>query len=465
MRTILVSFLIVLLAACDNDQPVESHDLVIINATVFNSQTGEPVPGQMIVIDSGYITAIYNSPVEMAADSTLDAKGKLVTPGFIDAVGHLDDIFGDRPDTLNLSVESCVQKFSATYLPYGVTTVRNSGDGTGYYSVADFLRQNQRADVPDFYFSGGCIAGWYEGSPYINHLLVQDSSEAVYWVNSLYNSGSVNTIKLYCNGGMNYSIFNAALRRATQLELTVTAQVQNEITIDSALTLGLRNFEHASTLCYQDNLFDFKSDGKFNDTLEKYWNNDERGSRIYTFLETANYAGPDNPEIIATIRNMKAHEASMTTSLHFFAQWLGKTWFCSSPKASRFDCSWFSENQKQRCLNGFNILAQYVRMMEEEGVNLAIGTDHRDGGKAVLSEIILLNEIGFPMSRCLQIATINTARVIGQEDKYGSIAIGKRADLIIFDTDPLVDARNILKGKTVVKDGVIAAFDVVPSHP
>lgn len=447
----------ILLGGCSGKETI-SHDLVIINVTLFNTITGESELHKTIVIDTGYITAILDSGIDVDGDTIIDAHDRLITPGFIDAVGHLDDVFGDRPDTLNLKVstaQQCAHQFAQTYIPYGVTTVRSSGDGSGYYVLADYLSQLHDAQVPDFYFSGGSIAGWYEGSPYINHLLVQDSTEAEYWITSLHNSGSVNSIKLYCNGGMNYSIFKAALHKAAELNMTVTSQVQSEITIDSALTLGLKNFEHASTLCYQRNLFHFNDDPAFNDTISTYWNFQDKGVRIYRFLEAANYVGANNPKILNTIRKMKAYNATMTTSLHFFAQWLGKTWFCSTPKAVRFETDSFTLQQKQRCLNGYSVLSGYVKQMYDAGIPLVMGADHKDGGKAMLSEILLLNEIGIPMPAVIQIATINTARATGLQDKYGSIEVGKRANIIIFENSPLVNPQNILGAKTILHNGCI----------
>jgi imidazolonepropionase-like amidohydrolase len=446
---------VLLLSGCSDPGTEHTHQLVITNASVLNTLTGEVVKHQTIVIDSGYITDVLDSVTDVQAGTIIDAQNKLVVPGFIDAVGHLDDVFGDRPDTLKSSVEECMKVFSETYLPYGVTTVRSSGDGTGYYAIADYLRQFPSAQSPDFYFSGGSIAGWYDGSPYINHLLVQDSTEAEYWVTSMYKAGSVSSIKLYCNGAMNYSIFRAALDRAQNCNLNVTAQVQNEITIDSALSLGLRNFEHASTLVYQRNLFHFTDDRTFNDTLQHYYHDQEEGSRIYPYMEAALRVGPDHPQVIATIANMKAHNATMTTSLHFFAQWLNRCYFSSVPKAARFDTHHFTTEQLARCTQGFDILSRYVKQMYDAGVLLAIGTDHKDGGKAVLSEILLLHEAGIPMNDCLRIATINTAKTIGQEEKYGSITAGKHANLIIFEEDALNDPQALLKGKTVIKDGVV----------
>lgn len=438
--------------------PNKVHDMVIINASVLNTITGNTEFHKTIVIDTGYITAVLDSDVSVSALTILDAKQSLVTPGFIDAVGHLDDVFGDRPDTLNMkmgSVPGIVKLFAENYLPYGVTTVRNSGDGSGYYILADYLSQAHNPSVPDFYYSGGSLAGWYDGSPYINHLLVQDSSEAEFWVNSLHALGSIQSVKIYCNSAMNYPIFAAALRKAQSLDMIVTSQVQGEITIDSALTLGLVNFEHASTLCYQRNLFNFNDDPAFNDTIQKYWDYQDEGIRIYRFLEAANFCGKNNPQINATIMKMKSHNATMTTSLHFFAQWLNKTWFCSEPKGIRFATNDFTPLQQERCVSGYMILASYVKKMYDAGIPLVMGTDHKDGGKAVLSELMLLHELGIPMSHALQIATINTARATGLADKYGSIEPGKRANLIVFEKNPLDDAKNVLSKKTIIKDGIV----------
>lgn len=446
---------LLLLAGCTDPVPQTKHQLVITNASVLNTLTGEVELHKTIVVDSGYIVAILDSVEDILADTILDAQDKIVVPGFIDAVGHLDDVFGDRPDTLKSSVENCMKQFSETYLPYGVTTVRSSGDGTGYYAIADYLCQFASETSPDFYFSGGSIAGWYDGTPYVNHLLVQDSSEADYWVSELYKTGTVSSIKLYCNGAMNYSIFTAGLNKARSYNMNVTSQVQNEITIDSALNLGLRNFEHASTLIYQRNLFHFTEEKSFNDTLNHYYHEQKEGFRIYPYMEAALKTGANNPEVLATIANMKAHNATMTTSLHFFAQWLYLSYFRSEPKGDRFVTSHFTEEQMARCKNGFSILSGYVKQMYDAGVILAIGTDHKDGGKAVLSEILLLHEAGIPMNDCFRIATINTAKVIGQEEKYGSVTVGKRANMVMFDENPFEDPENLLKGKTVVKDGVI----------
>jgi imidazolonepropionase-like amidohydrolase len=69
--------------------------------------------------------------------------------------------------------------------------------------------------------------------------------------------------------------------------------------------------------------------------------------------------------------------------------------------------------------------------------------------------MLLLHDAGIPMAGVFKIATLNSAQDIGQGALYGSIEVGKRADLVVFERNPLEDSRNLLGPKIVVKDGVV----------
>jgi len=77
-------------------------------------------------------------------------------------------------------------------------------------------------------------------------------------------------------------------------------------------------------------------------------------------------------------------------------------------------------------------MASYVKRMYDAGIRLNLGTDAHDAGKAALSEMLLLHEAGIPMIGVFRIATLHTAQDIGHGSEYGSIEVGKRADLILF---------------------------------
>lgn len=436
------------------------HELVISNAFLFNTQTGEVEKGMAIIIDNGVVTGIHEDGYSVAAHQNIDAGGRLVVPGFIETVGHLDDVFGDAFNAVGVSPDSIIfqrKELSAVYLPHGVTMVRTSGDCEHYLQTALWWMKNRDAGSPDLYTSGGALTHAYDGPAYINHVKVKDSAEAANKVEWYYRQG-IRHIKVY--GNIEYSNLEGILPKVRASGLMLSIQAQFQTSIDSCLTLGIKHFEHASTLCYESTVMDFFNDTVFNATLDKHWNtaNGDRmveGSRLFPFLEAANHIGRDNPRAMALIKKMKKHDASMTTSLHFFAQWFGLTYFASTPKAPRFVTANFTSEQKQRCIHGYKILAGYVKRMHDEGVMLAIGIDHKDGGKAMLSEMLLLNEAGIPMKDVLRIATINGARMLHLDSLYGSIEPGKRANLVIFEKDPLEEPLNLLSRKIVIKDGVV----------
>jgi hypothetical protein len=69
-------------------------------------------------------------------------------------------------------------------------------------------------------------------------------------------------------------------------------------------------------------------------------------------------------------------------------------------------------------------------------------------------EIELLVEAGFTPLEAIRIATLNGAQFLGEQDRIGSIAPGKQADLVVIKGDPSRDINDIEKVEIVFKDGV-----------
>jgi imidazolonepropionase-like amidohydrolase len=62
---------------------------------------------------------------------------------------------------------------------------------------------------------------------------------------------------------------------------------------------------------------------------------------------------------------------------------------------------------------------------------------------------------GLPPAAVLRAATISNARVLRQEDRLGSVAAGKLADLVVLDADPTTDIGNARKIAHVIRGGVV----------
>ena len=57
----------------------------------------------------------------------------------------------------------------------------------------------------------------------------------------------------------------------------------------------------------------------------------------------------------------------------------------------------------------------------------------------------LLADAGIPVSDVLQIATKNGAEALGIEDEVGSLKVGHRADIVLFDESPFDNSENFLR--------------------
>ena len=75
-------------------------------------------------------------------------------------------------------------------------------------------------------------------------------------------------------------------------------------------------------------------------------------------------------------------------------------------------------------------------------------------GFAYHRELYAMSYVGIPNMSIIRAATINGARALGVDDELGSIEIGKIADIIVAEGDPLIDIKSIRNLKFVIKDGV-----------
>jgi imidazolonepropionase-like amidohydrolase len=95
----------------------------------------------------------------------------------------------------------------------------------------------------------------------------------------------------------------------------------------------------------------------------------------------------------------------------------------------------------------------------QAGVPIAMGTDAGNPGTAhgpsVYREMEAMQEAGMTARAVYASATIVAARAMGLEREIGSVAAGKRADLVVWDADPTADIRNARQVRLVVRNGVL----------
>jgi imidazolonepropionase-like amidohydrolase len=86
-------------------------------------------------------------------------------------------------------------------------------------------------------------------------------------------------------------------------------------------------------------------------------------------------------------------------------------------------------------------------------------------GEAEFATMRAMVDRGMTPMQVVQAATANIARAYRVDDELGSIAPGKRADLVALDRDPLANVENMRTVSLVVKDGLVIDRSALPSSP
>jgi imidazolonepropionase-like amidohydrolase len=99
----------------------------------------------------------------------------------------------------------------------------------------------------------------------------------------------------------------------------------------------------------------------------------------------------------------------------------------------------------------FDKMVGLVNRLHNAGVRIVAGTDGY--GLELVRELELYQQAGLTNPQALQTATIVPARMTGMDNRVGSIAPGKTADIILVDGDVSKDIRNLRHVETVFLDG------------
>ena len=104
-------------------------------------------------------------------------------------------------------------------------------------------------------------------------------------------------------------------------------------------------------------------------------------------------------------------------------------------------------------------VAELMALYEAGGEDLLlVGTDEPVytsllPGFAYHRELFAMNKVGLPPATVLKAATLNGARALGVADRLGSVEVGKLADLVIVEGNPLKDIRAAREIRWVIKEG------------
>ncbi|MDL2263732.1 amidohydrolase family protein [Synergistaceae bacterium OttesenSCG-928-I11] len=116
-----------------------------------------------------------------------------------------------------------------------------------------------------------------------------------------------------------------------------------------------------------------------------------------------------------------------------------------------------SQFMAERCAEAFEFHADSFKRAYKAGVKMAGGTDYKQA--VLVEEVLLMTSLGMKKSEGLRAITSQAAKMLKLDDQIGSVEVGKKADLIIIDGNPLDDIANLRNVRAVMQEGDVVVRD------
>ena len=397
-------------------QPV----VAFVNVNVVPMDTERVIANQTVVVKDGRIAEIgAASKVKIPASALrVEGRGKYLMPGLADMHVHLS---ATREDVLAL-----LQLFVAN----GVTTILN------LRGTPDHLELRAAVEKGEVFGPTIYTAGSYVNQPFVN---TPDEVERA--------------VVEQKRAGYDFIKMHGDLSREAYARLFTVARRE-----------GIRVVGHAPRNLGLEAMFEERQYAVVH--AEEYIYDRNSSSRNFAAIE------PRIPELaqatakagIWLMPNLTAYKnIGMQINdlqkildrpeMRFMPPDIRQGWGpATNPYTRRF-----SKEQYPGIMARYELLEKLVKGFRAAGVRLLIGTDALNTavvpGFSAHDELNDLVAAGLTPYEALRAATANAAEFLGTADRTGTVSVGKRADLILVEGNPLIDVANAARRAGVMIRG------------
>jgi hypothetical protein len=412
-------------------------DILIENHTISNI-----IPLDAVSLGRGPLPAPQ-------ADAVIDATGKYVLPGLINAHGHIQEERGGLAQPLEYQLN--------IWLACGITTVRDVGSDTR--RALELRRQSAEGQIA----APRIFVYPMFGRP-------RNAEEARARVRSLKEMGA-DGIKIL---GIDRDTMAAMEDEAHKLGLPIAhhAGVEETNAWDD-IKFGTTSIEHwygIPDAALEDGVQNFPSSYNYNNETDRFryaghlWReaNPERLTKVLEGMVQAHVAWVPTLDIYEASRDLQRAQTQP-----WFADYLHpalEEYFKPNPaNHGSYFIGWTSTDEtfwKENYRLWMAALRQFDRLGGLIGVGDDAGFIYQLYGFGLLRNLELHQEAGFHPLRIIQQITGNNARILGQEDRLGRVRAGFAADLIVVNGNPLENLKVLYPGgasggvEWTIKDGI-----------
>jgi imidazolonepropionase-like amidohydrolase len=434
-------------------------DLAIVNVTVVPMTDEIVLEGRDVFVEDGRIAAVEPAGEILVDPNTpvVDGTGKFLTPGLADMHVHV----WSESDLL-------------PYVANGVTLVRNMWGGPITLAMRDRAARGE--------IVGPCIvtAGkLVDGDPPIwgNASGVATTPEEAVALMDEQKAGGYDFLKVYSR--LEADVFEAIVAYSKEIDFPFAGHVPSAVPLERALRSGMTSIEHldgwdkatwvAEGYLTRQEASDFTARRRAMARLaprlhsgEVTWEEVFDPERRAELAALAAEAGVWNVPTFAVNKRIftsrrQAEAEFERPEMRYISPSIRAMWNPSTD----FRLKNLTDDKLEVMQVFFESNLATVAALHEAGAPLLAGTDAPNPfvlhGFALHEELAFFVEAGLSPYETLLTATRAPAEFLGETDEFGTVDVGKRADLVLVDADPLEDVAAMKR-----IDGVVLAGRWMP---
>ncbi len=370
--------------------------LLVEGATVVPMTGRGPLAEHSVVVEGGEFRAVTPSAEAQAPDDAdrVDAHGLFLIPGLVESHSH----------TISSPSQLLV------YLTRGVTTLREMD---GFPWMLEARAQASRGELlaPSLIVAGHILSN----RPWDFYMTGVDSEEQAHAFVQEQVAAGYDFIKIH--NSMPEPLFGAIFEAARKAGVDVAGHIPNEIPITDAIAAGFRTNEHFKGYIFDQTL----------QITEQDYIAATRGAEMWhTPTFTTYHSHLRGPESRALVEE--------EGSLPLVPRWMRAMW----QRESEAEIDRVTELRQGIYPMSRKLFADIRPLTNRFLAGTDTGTyAYMVPGFALQEEVRIFEELGMTPAEALATATVNPSRAFRQQGRFGTVEVGKRADFVLLEANPL----------------------------
>jgi imidazolonepropionase-like amidohydrolase len=413
LKLSLLSFVLIVLAFHTFAQ--QSHDLIIKDINILSMRDSTLLLKRSVLIQKGKIVRIddFKNLRPLKGVQVISGRGKFLMPGLAEMHSHFPA--GGQADTLLLENVAA-----------GVTHIRIMNSGTPQVIIRERLKQSPELISPKLHYSQLI-------RKYIRYSVSQFDSLMI----DMKKNG-ISFIKLLSVA--DEETFDNLMKAANKNKITVCGHFPKAVSLEKVLNSGYKSIEHLAGY-----------DGASDETQLEKMISLTKDKAVYNCptldwdLFSMNLQYPDD---------YKKRLTYAGSPKHYRDKW-EREYAADIEKTGKDKVI----ARKEAGLAIFARKQQLLKKLSDKGCLLLVGSDA--GNSFQMNGFNMHEEMwnwflaGIDNFKILQSATVTPSMFFNEQDSWGTVEVGKSADLIILSKNPMKDIRHIQSVETTIIEGKV----------